>query len=200
VTGVQVADHAERYRRLADDFGRRVTAVDAERWDAPTPCEGWVARDIVRHLVEWVPGFMSSFAGLTPPTLPAVDDDPASAWHALDTAVRSWFADPDVADREIDGPMGRMTLAEAINQFVTPDVLIHTWDLARATGLDDRLDPDAITGMVDGMEPFDAQLRESGHYGPRFPLDDSDGQAIDEQDRLIAFLGRDPNWAAPGTS
>lgn len=198
-----MTDHGERYRRLADDFDRRVTAVEAERWDAPTPCEGWVARDIVGHLVEWVPGFMASFAGLTPPPIPPVDDDPAAAWHTLDAAIRSWFDDPTIADREIDGPMGRTTVADAINQFVTPDVLIHTWDLARATGLDDRLDPSEIAGMADGMEPYDEMLRSSGHYGPRFPLDadaESGGSTADEQDRLLAFLGRDPNWAAPETS
>lgn len=180
---------------MADGFDRRATAVPEGRWDAPTPCEGWVARDIVAHLVEWVPGFMSTFAGMEPPNVPAVDDDPAVAWQALDAAIRSWFDDPAIADKEIDGPMGRMTVAAAVNQFVTPDVLIHTWDLARATGLDDRLDPAEIAGMVDGMEPYDEMLRSSGHYGPRVPIDESN---TDEQDRLIAFLGRDPNWAAPG--
>ncbi len=188
-----MSDHAERYGKLADEFGRRVDAVAADRWDTPTPCDGWVARDIVRHLVEWVPGFMSAHTDLASPPIPAVDDDPAAAWKALDTAIRSWLDDPAIADREIESPMGTMTVAEAINMIVTSDVLIHTWDLARSTGLDDRLDPGEIAGMVDGMEPFDAELRASGHYGPRVPIDEN---TADEQDRLLAFLGRDPNWSA----
>ena len=32
-------------------------------WDNPAPCDGWTARDVVDHLVTWVPGFMSSSAG-----------------------------------------------------------------------------------------------------------------------------------------
>lgn len=192
-----MSGHGDRYRNVADQFGQRVEAVPTDRWDAVAPCEGWVARDVVRHLVEWVPGFMASRAGLEPSPIPSVDHDPVGAWQALDTAISSWFAEPTIAEKEIDGPMGRMTAAEAISRFITPDLLIHTWDLARATGLDDRLDATEIAGMVDGMEPYDELLRSSGHYGPRVMIDDSDESAVDEQDRLLAFLGRDPHWSAP---
>ena len=33
---------------------------------------------------------------------------------------------------------------QAVSQFFTADVFMHTWDLARATGQDDTLDPDAL--------------------------------------------------------
>ena len=70
----------------------------------------------------------------------------------------------------------------------TPDVLIHTWDLARATGLDETLDPDEVQGMADAMEPMDQMLRDSGHFGPRVPVPDD----ADEQTKLLAFTGRQP--------
>jgi uncharacterized protein (TIGR03086 family) len=72
--------------------------------------------------------------------------------------------------------------------FGTSDILVHTWDLARATGLDETLDPDEVHGLLAGMEPMDAVLRQSGHFGPRVdvPAD------ADEQTRLIAFTGRHP--------
>jgi uncharacterized protein (TIGR03086 family) len=72
--------------------------------------------------------------------------------------------------------------------FVLGDVLVHTWDLARATGLDETLDADEVHGMLVGMEPLDEMLRQSGQYGPRVdvPAD------ADEQTRLIAFTGRHP--------
>lgn len=187
---------AQRWDRIADAFGRRVAAVPADAWDRPTPCQGWVARDVVGHLVGWVPGFFGGVAGLDVPALPDIDDDPAGAWTALDDQVRSWLADPAVAERSFDGPMGRTTVAEAVDRLVTTDVLVHTWDLARAVGLDDRLDPAEVEGMADAMAPADAALRSSGHYGPRVEVD----QGADEQDRLLGFLGRDPAWTPPGGS
>ena len=80
------------------------------------------------------------------------------------------------------------TVEHAIDGFCTGDVLVHTWDLARATGLDETLDPDEVHRMLTEMEPLDAALRKSGHFGPRVevPAD------ADEQTRLIAFLGRQP--------
>jgi hypothetical protein len=69
-------------------------------------------------------------------------------------------------------------------------LLVHTWDLARAVGLDETLDADEVHRLVtgfDAMDPqMDAAMRSSGHYGPRteVPAD------ADEQTRLLAFTGR----------
>ena len=71
---------AERYRKVAGQFTARAKAVPEGAWDNPAPCEGWVARDVVRHLVEWIPGFFESNAGLELPAGPPVDDDPVGAW------------------------------------------------------------------------------------------------------------------------
>ena len=51
--------------------------------------------------------------------------------------------------------------------IVLGDVVVHTWDLARATGLDESLDADIVTEMLIGMQPIDDMLRQSGHYGPK---------------------------------
>ena len=72
--------------------------------------------------------------------------------------------------------------------FCTGDILVHTWDLARATGLDETLDADEVHRMFVGMEPMDEMLRASGHYGPRVAVPDD----ADEQTQLIAFTGRQP--------
>jgi uncharacterized protein (TIGR03086 family) len=65
---------------------------------------------------------------------------------------------------------------------------MHTWDLARATGQDERLDPAECEALLTGMEPMDDVLRQSGQYGPKVevPAD------ADVQTRLLAFIGRDP--------
>ena len=60
----------------------------------------------------------------------------------------------------------RSRWTRAIDQFYTADVFMHTWDLARATGQDDRLDPTFCAELLAGMEPIEEILRASGQYGP----------------------------------
>ncbi|HZP28114.1 MAG TPA: TIGR03086 family metal-binding protein [Acidimicrobiia bacterium] len=178
----------ERYDRIAGAFTRRVEAVPADAWDAPAPCEGWVARDVVGHLVEWMPSLIESGWGVTVPPHPTVDDDPVAAWAAVDAAIRRWLADPALATREADIFPGRYSFEQAVDTFCTGDLLVHTWDLARATGLDEMLDPDEVHRMFEAMQPMDEVLRASGHYGPRVPV----AADADEQTKLIAFTGRRP--------
>ena len=57
--------------------------------------------------------------------------------------------------------IGDVPLPEAVSQFFTGDVFMHTWDLARATGQDDTLDPERCAAMLAGMEPIeDAHARQ----------------------------------------
>ena len=183
-----MTDEADRYRWIAEEFTKRVRAVPAQAWDAPAPCEGWVARDVVRHLVEWIPAFFVTQWDLDAPTIPSVDDDPAAAWSALDALLRWALAQPAVADTERDTRMGRSTFAATLDMIATTDVFLHTWDLARATGGDERLDADEVHRLHEGMLPLDEMLRTSGHYGPRTPVPDD----ADEQTKLLAFIGRRP--------
>jgi uncharacterized protein (TIGR03086 family) len=179
---------AQRYATVADGFDRTVRAVPADAWDRPAPCDGWVARDVVGHLVEWVPAFCTEYASLDLGPMPSVDEDPVAAWSALDAGLRSMLADRAVATREFDSPMGRMTIEDGINTFCTGDVLVHTWDLARATGLDETLDAGEVHALFVSMEPADEALRSSGHFGPKVAVPDD----ADEQTKLIAFTGRRP--------
>jgi uncharacterized protein (TIGR03086 family) len=184
-----MSEIADRYRTVAAGFSRRVDAVPDDAWEHPAPCEGWVARDVVRHMVEWMPSFPLAEAGVVVPPGPAVDDDPAGAWHVLDAAIQGALDDPAVAAHEFDSRAGHFTVEQAIDKFCTGDVLVHTWDLARATGLDEALDSAAVHRQLVDMESIDeALLRNSGHFGPRVEV----AEDADEQTRLIAFTGRRP--------
>jgi uncharacterized protein (TIGR03086 family) len=158
----------ERYRRVASRFTQRTTEMSPTAWEAPAPCEGWVARDVVRHLVEWVPAFFADADGPSLSPGPSVDDDPAGAWAALNDQIQQLLDDPVACAAEIRHPRaGAHRFDDAIAMFVLGDVLIHTWDLARAGGLDEGLDPELVHDMLVGMEPLDDMLRASGQYGPR---------------------------------
>jgi uncharacterized protein (TIGR03086 family) len=177
-----------RFDVVAGGFSERVNAVSADAWDNPSPCEGWTARDIVRHLTEWIPAFFNGAAGLSLPTGGFVADDPVAAWAALHDELRRALSDHAVAGREFDGPPGRMSVEQSIDMIVTGDLLVHTWDLARSTGLDETLDATEVHRMLEGVEPYDEVLRSSGQYGPRIMVDDD----ADETTKLIAFMGRNP--------
>lgn len=180
---------ADRWARVAGTFTERVGQVPADSWDDPAPCEDWVARDVVGHLVEWVPGLLATGSDVIVPAGPSAADDPVGAWANLNDTIVDVLADPDVHQRTFSHPQaGDHALDDAIDMFILGDVLVHTWDLARATGLDETLDADEVAAMLAGMEPMDEMLRASGHYGPRVevPAD------ADTQTRLIAFTGRQP--------
>ena len=180
---------ADEHRRIAGAFTATVEGTPPDAWDAPAPPDGWVARDVVRHLVEWFPAFLQGSTGIALPAGPSVDDDPVGAWRAQTDAVQALLDDPAVADVEHDLPhIGTMTLARAVDMIYTGDVFLHRWDLARATGQDETLDPDRCAEMLEGMLPMDEALRQSGHYGPRVEVPDD----ADSQTRLLAFIGRTP--------
>jgi uncharacterized protein (TIGR03086 family) len=175
-----------RFRTVASEFTAKVDGVETEQWEAAAPCEGWVARDVVRHLVEWVPAFLEPSA-IELAAGPSVDDDPAAAWATLRDGLQAILDDPGVHERVFSHPrLGELPLDEAIGRFIHGDVLIHTWDLARATGQDERLDADEVRDMLAGVEPIAPSLEASGQYGPVVEAP----AGADDQARLLALLGR----------
>jgi uncharacterized protein (TIGR03086 family) len=183
-----VTEISERYRKVAGQFTERARAVPDGAWDNPAPCDGWVARDVVRHMVEWMPSFFPAGTGVEFPSAPSVDEDPVAAWVGVSDTLQTAVDDPDIAAREFDMRAGRFRVDDAVATFCLGDVLVHTWDLARATGLDETLDRGEVHRLFEGMGPIDDLLRQSGHYGPRVDVPDD----ADEQTKLIAFTGRDP--------
>ena len=187
---------ADEHRRVAGAFTVTVEGVAPGAWDQPAPVDGWVARDVVGHLVEWFPAFLASGSDVRLPPGPSVDDDPVAAWQHQVDAVQAVLDDPATARRMLSNPhIGEVPLDQAVDRFYISDVFMHTWDLARATGQDDRLDPALCADLLAGMEPIDELLRQSGQYGPKVAVpDDADVQA-----RMLGFIGRDPAWTPTGS-
>ncbi|MDL5154660.1 TIGR03086 family metal-binding protein [Actinomycetospora termitidis] len=183
-------DAAQEYREIAGRFTQVVEGVpDEETWNRQSPVPAWTARDVVRHLVEWFPGFLEGGAGVRLPAGPSVDQDPVAAWRTMSDGVQALLEDPTTAEKQLVNPhIGTVPLPQAVLQFFGADVFMHTWDLARATGQDERLDPARCAALLEGMEPMDEILRASGQYGPRVEVDPD----ADVQTRMLAFIGRDP--------
>ncbi len=102
--------------------------------------------------------------------------------------IQAVLDDPEAATRQFVGPGGRITVEEAVDQFVTSDVLVHTWESGPGHG--PRRGPGrrggAPAGRGDGA--VREALRASGHYGPRVVVPDG----VDDQIKLLAFMGRRP--------
>lgn len=188
--GAGAVSAADEHRRVAGTFTARVRGVPAGAWDRPAPCEGWAARDVVRHLVEWFPAFLKTGTGIELPAGPSVDEDPVAAWRVHSDGVQALLDDPATAGKTLSHPqIGDVPLDQAVDRFYTADVFLHTWDLSRATGQDERLDADKCAALLEGMLPMDEVLRGSGQYGPRVEVPES----ADVQTRLLAFIGRTPS-------
>jgi uncharacterized protein (TIGR03086 family) len=185
-----MSETADRFRSLAAAFAARAQAVPPDRWDAPAPCEGWVARDVVRHLVQWVPGFFDG-SPVTFPAGPSVDEEPAAAWDAVAAGLQAALDDPQVAATPVTSQAGTYPVEQCAAMFVLPDVLVHTWDLARAAGLDPALDPEEVRRGLGAILSMDEEaLVASGQFGRRVPVPED----ADPQTRMIAATGRDPAW------
>ena len=181
-------DPAERHRLFAGTFTDLVRGTGD--WDAPAPVVGWTARDVVAHLVEWFPAFLTS-GGVVLAQGPSAAEDPVAAWAHHANAVQALLDEPATRDREFSHPMaGTHRLANAIDQFYSADVFMHSWDLARATGQRYDMDADFAADLLAGMQSIQDVIRGSGQYGEAVPVP-SDAPV---QDRLLGFIGRDPGW------
>ena len=185
-------DVAARHQNVAATFTARVDGV--HDWDAPTPVGEWLARDIVRHLVDWSRGMFGAVEGVIFGDIPSVDEDPAAAWHRHTEQMQMLLDNPAVEKLVLDNPhFGTQPLLQAVSTFYVPDVFMHTWALAKASGQESGLDQATCHAMLEGMEKQEASLRASGQFGVRQPVADD----APSDDQLAAFIGRDPHCTAP---
>lgn len=187
--GTTSAPHgpAQRHADDAARFTELVESASAGDWARPSPVAGWTALDVVKHLVEWSRGFLGG-AGIALPALD-VEADPVAAWRQHVTDIHAVLADP--AGRVLSNPhTGDRPVDEAIDQFYTADVWMHSWDLARALGRELDLGQERCSAALAAMEAMEQLMRDSGQFGPAVPV----AHDASPQDKLIAFIGRDPAW------
>ncbi len=175
----------DSYRLVSNGFDAAVGAVGPDQWQSQSPCEQWTARDIVAHVVEGHRSVIAGVRGGAPEPLDT-GEDPRQAWEDVSHAIDEITGDPEAVARELDGPTGRMPAGDIIGQFVTMDLLVHTWDLARTVGADERLDEDSVRRAYEALKPMDAMIRQPTVFGPRLdpPAD------ADLQTEFLYFLGR----------
>jgi len=113
--------------------------------DHPAPVARWTARDVVRHLLDWFPGFLQAGAGTTLPAGPSPDDDSVAAWTTSTVASRRC----STIRRARTAPPPTRTPAACRCRWRShgsspPTSSCIPWDLARATGQNETLGPRAL--------------------------------------------------------
>jgi uncharacterized protein (TIGR03086 family) len=157
-------------------FGESVRSADG-KWDRRSPCEEWDARGVLEHVIGFHDVLVLRPLGLKPAR---PREDPQARWQLTYDSLREAFES------------GRVTRLDAYKLVtnLTRDVLVHTWDLARAVGADDRLDPGWCQLFYAGLPADLEALGPPGMFSAPIALHgESDTQA-----RLLARLGRDPAW------
>lgn len=181
------ASPAKQHAHDAARFTELVESATTGDWARPSPVAEWTALDIVQHLVEWSRSFLKG-AGIELPDLD-VEADPVACWKRHVTDIQAILDHP--AGRVLSNPhTGDKPVDEAIDQFYTADVWMHSWDLAKALGREPDLDQERCGAALAAMRSMEQMLRDSGQFGPAVPV----APDASAQDRLMAFIGRDPAW------
>ncbi|GAA3856089.1 TIGR03086 family metal-binding protein [Saccharothrix violaceirubra] len=175
------------------EFDARVRRVRTDQWTAPTPCAEWTVHDLVNHLVHeqlWAPELL---AGCTVDQVgdrfdgDQLGDDPVHSWVLAAAAAREAWISPTALLRTVHLSAGKAPAPEYGWQM-TLDLAVHAWDLARAIGVDERLDPDLAGTVLDYVDGHTGELADSGLFDDPVPVADD----VDPQGRLLALLGRAP--------
>ncbi len=181
-----MSESATRYGRVAAGFRARLDSVPQDRWDSPSPCDQWSAREVVTHSAS----VHRNVVGLVRPGTDqdSTARDPANAWNQASDLVASALADPGLATAQVQSRAGAMTFEELVATLLCADTLVHTWDLSRAVGLDEQLDAEAVAAAHAYLLPRAEQMRVPGGFGPEV----SPPPEADPQTRFLCFTGRRP--------
>ena len=182
------------FRNGLDAFGAVVGAVPAPAWDAPSPCAGWTALDVLGHLGSSVSFGVSILEGRTVewPTADRPGDlvvgEPADYWTGVAASARAALVGADL-DEVRDTPMGSRTVAQGL-AFPAIDLYVHSWDIGRAAGIDVVVPQDVIEFAHAYLDPIPQERMRGpdGSFGPEVvpPPDATPTEAF------IAWTGRTP--------
>jgi uncharacterized protein (TIGR03086 family) len=173
--------------------GKIVAGVRPDQLDDSTPCSEWEVRSLLNHVIGVATVFSHVGEGAPisrpDPATPYFEGERyAAAYDSVTAGMLAAWRKPGVLDSTVTLPFGDVpgSVAASIN-FI--DVLVHGWDLARATNQDSGLDPNLAQPALElSRGIMNDQLRASGAFGAEVAVPAN----APVGDRLVAFLGRTP--------
>lgn len=180
-----LVDAAAELRRVAENVGD-------DQLECSTPCTEWTVRDLVEHVCGLTKAFTIAARHEKAPEALNGEGLPRR-WrdqldHDLETLVAAW-REPSAWDGEAEAGGVRMPAAE-LAAVALDELVLHGWDLARATGQNfaaTTTDVEICTGFAAAMSTPESR---GGLFGP---LVDTAPDAS-PLDTLLGFAGRDPAW------
>jgi len=183
------ADAPKYYLKATVNARRLLATVNADQWEASTPCTEWNVRQLVNHMVSSVRNAVSIMGGDGPQNFgDLLGDDPLGAFDTACTAATAAFSAPGAMDEKVQTRRGEQVAREyALGQV--QEVLVHGWDLAVALGADTAMDSE----LVEMSYARAVRNRERLRTGGPTAWGESEADAsedADTQTRYLAILGR----------
>jgi uncharacterized protein (TIGR03086 family) len=179
-----MSEDADRYARVSSGFTERLAGVGPDQWSLPTPCEEWTVRDLVTHVIDTQRRVLGLLGGSVTPA--DRDGDLLAQWFEASAGLLEAVRDPARAEAEVQAFAGPARFAGLVGGLACSDTVVHTWDLARATGQPESLDPGAVEHCAGVIASFGEAMRRPGGFGPALecPAD------ADAQSKFLHFAGR----------
>ena len=181
--------------RAHAEVRRRLESVRTSQWNLPTPCEGWSVEALVQHMAVGATMSRQILAG-EPWIHEVVVEEVSSApdlkaeWEWRTAEERAGFAAPGALGRTVAHPvMGDIPCVQFMGMRVG-DAVLHAWDLARAIGADEELDPQLVAEVWALMAPMADFIGKSGFFGSGPSGGIGDDAPL--QTRLLDLSGRRP--------
>ncbi len=189
-------DPREFDRRVLESIDPIMAAMRPEHLPLATPCAGWALGDLLRHMVGHHRGFAHAARRL--PRDPAVWEQVSLDGHSPYTTYReaaaevvSAFADPELGNAPIHIHGYGDIPAQSTMRMHAVDFLAHGWDVAKAIGVDSTLDSELCErGLAIAQRWPEGAFGRGGPFGAHIEI--AATAPIDQ--RLMAYLGRDPGW------
>lgn len=181
--------------RAAAGFAATLAQVRDDQWDAPTPNDGQSVRELVAHVIGGnrmaavILRGGSREDGIAQFARSAEDTDLLVAFEESRREQADAFAAPGALDQIVAHPAADLP-ATVLLGFRTTEYGLHGWDLARAIGADDSLDPDVAAALWDILLPLEGMMAASGMFGAG--RSGSVPEDAPVQERVLDLAGRRP--------
>ncbi|WP_243640312.1 TIGR03086 family metal-binding protein [Streptacidiphilus pinicola] len=181
-------------------FGLLVREVEPDQWGLPTPCRLWNVGDLVNHVAvqeQWLALLLSGApAAAVGDRLDGdqLGDDPVLSFKRAATEAKEAIQATETLDSTVTLWSGPAPARDLVSQL-TMDLVVHSWDLARAIGTDEGLPALLVAFALWEVSDYADRLTGSGLFDPPLPVPEGPGW----QTRLLALTGRQAGTPFTGT-
>lgn len=168
-----------------------MAGVSSGQLSSSTPCTEWNVQQLIQHnlkVSQWVNSILTGGGGVNPMDVSGElpSEGAAAAFEAITNGVLTTAKSLDL-EQVMETPFGPMTVGQLL---IVPsgDIVVHKWDLAKATNQDTSLDSGLAEVCYQALLPVASGGRDQGLFGPEVSVPAN----ASIQDKLLAFTGRQP--------